>query len=65
MKIIPALKLAYGEPASTYVGMVRTGDEYPGGEIGCTMKLSVKDVDPASGGVAEDQERFKTAQVLL
>lgn len=55
MTIVPAAQLAYGEPVRTYVCISRSGDgEFPSGELGCTLKFSVKDVDPQSGDVGED-----------
>ncbi|CAN8067056.1 unnamed protein product [Agarophyton chilense] len=55
MTIIPAEKLAYGQPARTYVSIKRTDEsEYPLGQLACTMKFSVKDVDPATGEADEE-----------
>ena len=55
MIIVPATRLAYGEPARNYVAIKRSEDgEYPLGDLGCTMKFSVKDVDPATGEADEE-----------
>lgn len=54
MTIIPAARLAYGQPARTYVSIGRVEGEYPSGELGCTLKFSVKDVDPATGEADEE-----------
>lgn len=53
MTIIPAARLSYGEPARTYVGILRS-DGFPSGELACTMKFSVKDVDPTTGEADEE-----------
>lgn len=54
MTIIPATRMAYGDAVRTYVGIARVDDQgegpvFPAGEIGCTLKFAVKDVDPATG----------------
>lgn len=55
MTIVPAARLAYGEPSRNYVSIERTDDgEYPLGDLGCTMKFSVKDVDPVTGEADEE-----------
>lgn len=55
MILVPATRLAYGEPARTYVAIQRSDEtKYPLGELGCTMKFTVKDVDPASGEADEE-----------
>lgn len=55
MTIVPSARLAYGEPERNYVCLERTNDgEYPLGELACTMKFSVKDVDPATGEADEE-----------
>lgn len=53
MTMIPAARLAYGDQARTYVSIGRVKGEYPSGELGCTLKFSVKDVDPATGEADE------------
>lgn len=55
MTIVPSARLAYGEPARNYVSIERTGDgDYPLGDLACTMKFSVKDVDSATGEPDEE-----------
>lgn len=54
MRLVPAAQCAYGQPAHTFVCMERLESAYPGGEIGCTMKFSVKDVDPTTGEADEE-----------
>ncbi|CDF34210.1 Coatomer subunit gamma [Chondrus crispus] len=55
MTIVPAARLAYGEPARNYVSIERTDDgEYPLGDLACTMKFIVKDVDPSTGEPDEE-----------
>lgn len=55
MTLVPAGRLAYGEPARTYVSIERTDDgEYPMGDLGCTMKFIVKDVDTSTGEADEE-----------
>lgn len=50
MTIVPAARLAYGEAVRNYVSIERTEDgEYPLGDLACTMKFSVKDVDTSTG----------------
>lgn len=55
MTIVPAARLAYGEPARNYVSIERTDDgEYPLGDLACTMKFIVKDVDTSTGEPDEE-----------
>lgn len=55
MTIVPAPRLAYGEPSRSYVCIDRTEvDEYPLGQLACTMKFSVKDMDPTTGEADEE-----------
>lgn len=54
MTIIPAARLAYGEPARTYVGIECNGGTFPSGELGCRMKFAVKDVDLTTGEADEE-----------
>lgn len=58
MTLVPAEVLKYGVPARTYVGIKRTSkEEYPVGELGCSLKFVVKDVDPSTG--IADEEGFE------
>lgn len=54
LTMIPAARMAYGEAARTYVSIGRVEGEYPSGELGCTLKFSVKDVDPTTGEADEE-----------
>lgn len=55
MTIVPAARLAYGEATRNYVSIERSKDgEYPLGDLACTMKFSVKDVDPSTGEADEE-----------
>lgn len=54
MTIVPAGRLAYGEPSRTFVAIDRVDGVYPRGDLGCTLKFSVKDVDTSTGEADEE-----------
>jgi coatomer subunit gamma len=55
MTLVPIARLAYGVPGRTFAAIERTDDgEYPMGSLSCVMKYMIKDVDTATGEVAED-----------
>lgn len=58
MTLVPAPVLKYGVPARTYVSIARTAEDvYPIGQLACTMKFAVKDVDPSTG--EPDEQGFE------
>mmetsp|Transcript_2747 Transcript_2747/g.5006 ORF Transcript_2747/g.5006 Transcript_2747/m.5006 type:complete len:886 (-) Transcript_2747:1030-3687(-) len=51
--LIEAPKLPYAQPASAYTVLVGEPETYLQGNLQCTLKYTVRDVDPATG-VADD-----------
>lgn len=67
MTLVPAAVLAYGEPARSFVAIERIENEYPVGELACTLKFTVKDVDPATGEADEEgyEDEYGLDELML
>jgi len=53
INLIPAPKLPYGTPGTAFSVLEREEGGFPLGSIACTMRFTVRDVDPATGEADE------------